>query len=206
MAIITSTSKGLPLTPAEADANLTELDSRTAIKWQNLRSNIITDGISNAPPVRLFNNTLYMRAFSPTTEQEITALFHMPKDYIGGTDIYPHGHVCTETASTGVVRWGFTISWANEFESGGGVPASDQYFSTPQTFYVEQTVVATDQIAHVIVESASPLSIPALMPDSIILMRIFRDATHANDTYPDEISLAMVDFYYQSQGFGETYR
>jgi hypothetical protein len=195
MAITTRTGKGSQLTWTEMDTNLSELDTRTAIKWQNLRGDMVTDGIPNAPPMRLFNNTMYMRAFSPDTEQEVSCIFHTPKHYINGTDTYPHGHIVTPTASNGVVRWKITMSFANEGTT----------FSTPYTFYVDQTITAADQDKHVLIES-SAMSIPTMSTDCIILFRIARDATHINDTYPDEIYLSQIDLYYQAQGFGEAIR
>jgi hypothetical protein len=196
MAITTRSGKGSQLTWAEMDANLTELDTRTAINWQNLNGEMVTDGISNAPPMRLYNSTLYMRAFSPDTEQEVSCIFHTSKDYIAGTDTWPHGHIVTPTASSGTVRWKITMSFANE----GAV------FSAPYTFYVDQSIVAADQDKHLLIEPPTAMSIPTLSTDSIILFRVARDATHINDTYPDEIYLTQIDLYYQSQGFGESVR
>ena len=196
MTITTRTSKGAQLTWAEMDANLTDLDTRTAIRWQNLRGDMVTDGIPNAPPMRLFNSTMYMRAFSADTEQEVSCIFHMPKHYIAGTDTYPHGHVVTPTASTGTVRWKITMSYAAELAE----------FSAPYTFYVEELVSATDINKHLLMEVDTPMSIPTLGTDNIVMIRVARDATHINDTYPDEIYLAQIDLYYQAQGFGETTR
>lgn len=190
--VTTRTGKGSALTYAEMDANFGILETR----WQNLPGAMVTDGISNAPPMRLFNSTMYMRAFSADTEQEVSAVFHMPKDFQAGTDTYPHGHIVTPTASSGVVRWKITVSYANEGAT----------FSAPFTFYVNQTVDPADQNIHLLIDSGMPMTIPTLAPDSVILMRIVRDSTAPEDTYPDEIYLSLVDLYYQSQGFGEDHR
>lgn len=195
MTITTRTSKGAQLTWAEMDGNLTDLDSRTAEVWQNLRGHMDTEGIPNSPPMELFNSTMYMHAFSSSVEQEVSCIFHMPKDYKIGTDTYPHGHVTVTTASSGVVRWKITMSYAGE----GAV------FSSPYTFYVEEDVLTTDTNKCLLME-AGAMVIPDLTTDAIILFRIARDATHINDTYPDAAYLMQVDLYYRSQGFGEVTR
>lgn len=193
MAITTRAGKGSQLTWTEMDTNLSELDTRTAVGWFNLVGEMVTDGIPNAPAMRLYNSTMYMRAFSADVEQEVSCVFVVPKDYTGGDDLYPNGHLVTPTASSGVVRWKITMSYA----------AENVAFSAPYTFYVDQTVSVTDVDKHLLIPSGA-MTLVDLPTDSLIFLRVARDATHINDTYPDEIYLGAIAMYYQVQGFGET--
>ena len=209
MAIITRTGKGSALTVAEQDNNYSELDARTAEGWQVMSGSVSTDGIANAPPIRLYKGVIGVMAFSAGVLQECTVIFHLPKDYVNGSDIYPHGHVIPSTVSTGDVYWGFEFTWANDYDSSDillGAPTSDQIFGTPNTAYVTQTIAASHQDANCTIEASGPLSIPTIKKHAVLIMRIFRDATNVLDTYPDEIYLASVGVYYRSQGFGEAVR
>ena len=188
-------AKGSALTYGELDGNLAELDRRTAAGWQNLRGSFDISGVPNPPTMTLYQG-IYLPAFDPDNVNEGTAVIHMPHDYIQGSDIYPHGHFLSATNSSGTVRWGFTFSFANEGDA----------FSPPQTGYVEYAIPAGGKDIHRVAETAGAFSIPTLEKDSCIFMRVFRDATHANDTFPDDIFLFQVDLYYQSQGFGTASR
>ena len=84
--------------------------------------------------------------------------------------------------------------------------AENTAYSAPYTFYVEEIVVAADQNKHKLMEVDTPMTIPTLGPDNIVMIRVARDATHINDTYPDEIYMSQIDLYYRAQGFGEDVR
>ena len=205
MPIVLRSEKGSVLTGGEVDGNFSELDSRTAVAWANLVAVMARSGIANPPGIALYRGVFPVYAFDPDNVEQCSAIFHLPHDFQQGTDFWPHGHVLTDTASSGVVRWGFDISYAQEYDSediSAGPPSSTQVFSDPVTIYVEQTIAATHENAHIIITTDSAFNIPALAADSVILMRVFRDATHVNDTYPDDIHLLTVDLYYRSQGFG----
>jgi hypothetical protein len=195
MSLITRTSKGAPLTYSELDGNIAELDRRTEVGWQNLRGQITYNGVPN-PPSSVAYNGVYLPSYDPDNIQECSVIFHPTHDYVVGSDLYPHGHTLVTGAASGVVRWGFTFIYANEADA----------FSSPVTAYVEQTIVAGDADKHKLIETPTPLSIPTLSYDSIMMMRVWRDANHVNDTYPSPIFLYMVDLYYQSQKFGTVAR
>jgi hypothetical protein len=195
MAIVTRAIKGSALSYGELDGNFIDLDSRTTVGWQNLNGDMNIAGIPSPPTMSVYQG-VYLPSFDPDNIQECTVVFHMPHDYIPGTDIYPHGHFMSATNGTGTLRWGFTLSFANEGDA----------FTTPGTSYVEHTMTAGMKDVHHLVETPTPVSIPTLSYDSIVFMRVWRDATHVNDTYPDPIFLVQVDLYYQSQGFGTVAR
>lgn len=206
MAIVTRASKGSQLTWSEMDANLTELNTRTQVGWQNLNGVIQTAGLANPPNKYNFLGEFPIDCFDPDNVQTLIVKFHMPHDYVVGTPIYPHGHMTVHTNSTGTVRWRFALAYAAEFDVSVDTPppAAGSYFSVLPTQYVPMPILASYQNAHLLLEGAPPegITLPGLAPDSIILMTVSRDAADAADTYPDGICLIAVDLYYQSQGFG----
>jgi hypothetical protein len=206
MAIVTHESKAAALTYAEMDNNFAELDNRTAIKWQNLRAQIDVSGTSIPPPKIAYKGVFQIHAFDANSVQECNALFHIPHDFVVGSDFYPHGHILQMTTNSGTVRWGFDFIWANEFNYGGLVVAPDMKFGSIMTTYVEVILDGTTQDVNLVVETPTPINLPTMGPDAVIMLRIFRDANHPNDTYPDSIGLLFVDAYYQSQGFGTSSR
>lgn len=203
MAIVTRSGLGRALTWAEEDNNFSELNTRTITGWQNLNGDIRVG--TTTPPTYVDYKGIQLLSFDSSTNQEVSVQFHLPHDFVSGSDIYLHSHVVSPTASVGTVRWGFSMMHAGEWATGDPTPTADQYFSTPTTLYGENYKTALDQDLHRLVMT-NPLNIPALLPDNIILCRYWRDAIHANDTYPDPVFLLYVDLYYQSQKFGTVNR
>lgn len=201
MAIVTRSGLGRALTWAEEDTNFTELDTRTAETWANMNGIVVVP--SSSPPAYGLYKGIQLLMFDAAALQQVSVLFHIPKDFIPGSDIYLHSHVVSETASSGVVRWGFTYTHAGD--NHGEAPTSNQYFTAPTTVYVENTKTAADLDLHRVAETPG-LSIPELLPDDVILVNFFRDGAHVNDTYPDAVFLLYVDIYYRTQGFGAVNR
>lgn len=73
-------------------------------------------------------------------------------------------------------------------------------FGATTTVYVEQTVSTNSQYQHFIAETSLADAIPStnLEPDSVILIRFFRDSAHANDTFPDAVMGMFGDIHYQT--------
>jgi hypothetical protein len=193
-ALLTRTAKGSALTYAEMDANLTAIETRTATGWNDLVQDVTVRTGSNAPSPTIFIGGISAYEFSPTTMNECFVNFHMRHDYIAGTMVYPHVHWSHNTDVSGVVRWGFEYTLARRNDSTGNVT-----FASPTTLYIEHNVTAGTQYQHHVNESADGLGIAGtdLQEDALIICRVFRDATHANDTYPDPIHLLTVDIHYE---------
>jgi hypothetical protein len=210
MAITTRTGKGSQLTWAEMDANLTELDRRTQVSWQNLNGTIQTAGLASPPNKYNFLGEFPIDCFDPDNVQTLIVKFNIPHDYVAGSPIYPHGHMTVHTPSVGTVRWRFALAYAAEFDISVDTPppAAGNYFGLLPTQYVPMPIIASYEGAHLLLEGAPAegITLPGLAPDSVVLMTVSRDATHIDDTYPDGICLMAVDLYYQSQRFGSDSR
>ena len=193
-ALITRASKGSQLTWDDVDGNWDDLQTRTAQGWNDLVQDVTVRSGANSPSPTIFIGGISAYEFSPTTMNECFVNFHMRHDYIAGTMVYPHVHWSHNTDVTGVVRWGFEYTLARRNDSTGIVT-----FASPSTLYIEYNVTAGTQYQHFVNEGADGLGIAGtdLQEDALILCRVFRDATHANDTYPDPIHLLTVDIHYE---------
>jgi hypothetical protein len=129
--------------------------------------------------------------FSNTTMNEKWFDYHVPHDWVPGTAMYPHVHTVCNGTQTGVARWGFEYIVCKC----GGV------YSSPVTVYVETTFDGTALKEYISeVSDANAIAASLLEVDGLIKMRVFRDATHANDTMTGNVFLSTADCHYQSTG------
>jgi hypothetical protein len=126
--------------------------------------------------------------FSATVMQECFIVFHVPHDYVVGTDIHFHAHWSNAAVSpnTGTVIWAFDYSFAKGFNQAA--------FPAPTTVKVTQSCPAT-RYQHNIAETAA-VTISGMEVDGLILVRCWRDATV--DTCTDAVFLHTADIHYQS--------
>lgn len=194
MALTTRSSKGAELSYAEVDANWTELEGRTGYGWRDLVCGLETRSGATQPTLQNFRNGIYLYAFVPDVMQECFASAHIDHDYEIESDLYPHFHWTTDTTNIGTVRWGYEYTWAQRFDDSGNV-----VFGPTNTIYVETAADGTPY-KHYVSQPAEGSGIDGtgMNVDTLLLIRIFRDATHANDTYPDPVYGITFDLHYRS--------
>lgn len=195
MAVLnTYAPNNITLTYGQVDANWNELETRTGTGWNDLVESVLVRSGANSPSPTVFIGGITAYEFSPTTMNECFVNFHMRHDYIAGTMVYPHVHWSHIVDSTGVVRWGVEYSMARRNDSTGVVT-----FGATQTMYLEHNVALGETYQHEVTESADGTGIDGsiLQEDALVICRLFRDATHINDTYPDSVHLLSVDIHYE---------
>lgn len=165
--------------------------------WDDYTGEISVRGTgSNNPSFTQFQSGLYAYEFPGSAMKEVWVSFHVRHNYAVGTKIYLHAHYANAAASPGAgdVRWGFEYTVAKGHNQAA--------FGAPTTVYVTQTC-STTRYQHMIAELSETDAIPStqLEPDSLILVRIFRDATAPADTLADAVHLLMVDCHVQSNTF-----
>lgn len=195
--LLTSSAKGAPLTPAEADGNLDLLETRTGDGWFDVPMEIsVQSGAQDAPSWMEFEDGFGLYAFSPDTLTVARADIHLNHDYTPATMIYPHFHWTTNTNASGVVRFGVTWKYARRDDAASGV----RRFTAPQTIYVEHTVSAGEVGFHQVSEPADGNGIyhADFDVDGIILCKFFRDGEHVNDTFPGQVFLIKADAHCQT--------
>ena len=158
---------------------------------------IAPSSAASRPDFIAFQNGIYAWAFDDTTPQELWTNIHITHDWIIGSDVYPHvhwSHTTTPTSPNSTVRWGIEYTLAHGY--------STAQFPTTTTIYIEQDVDGYAARTHHIAEVTMGNVIPgaSLEIDTVVLVRIFRDAGHVNDTLTGDAFLHFVDFHYQSDG------
>lgn len=167
--------------------------SKTRIGWKVLTIPFINAklaGVKN-PGFDTFKGGTAAFAFSPSTEEELHAHIKIPSDFIPGTIIWPTINWVPKTTNTGVVRWGleFTIAGARD----------EEVYPDPITVYLEQEGCGV-AYAHQEVRYPYPgLLVPGIDLDSLALIRIYRDATHVNDTFTGDAFGMDIHWWYMTQ-------
>lgn len=168
------------------------------IGWKDNLGNITAGKAvgANAPTWSTFRDGLEGYEFHQSTMNEVWITFHINHDVMLREPMYPHVHWSPDTTSTGVVRWGMEFSIANR--SADGVVGSA--FGSSTTIYVEENITSDSQYEHIVseVSDADALQEDWLDIDALVLMRVFRDASHANDTFPDGVFGWFVDIHYKA--------
>lgn len=164
--------------------------------WRDILGDIVIHdgGIFDvsSPPFNTFRNGIRAYEFRARYRAEFWCQFHIDHDYALGTNVYPHVHWAAAGNGSGVVRWGMEFTVAK-----GYAQASGSVFGPTSIVYAETHVPSGSQYKHFITEVNPANSIPAsqLEPDSIVLVRFFRDGP--NDSYGDSVYGFKADLHYQ---------
>jgi len=184
--------------PAVADAfreislALSELDNKETLGWDDIVADLSAGKAvgANAPTWAVYRDSIEAYRFDASTMNEIWITFHVKHDYSYGTNLYPHVHWGPSTTSTGVVRWGFEYTIAKGHDQ--------EAFPASVTVYVNHTIATNKQYQHIISEVSDGDSFDGFEPDTLVLMRIFRDAGDAADTFPDNVFAFTADIHFQA--------
>lgn len=137
--------------------------------------------------------------------------FHIPHDYVPGTDMFVHIHWMQNTVDTGgtagvpgSVKWYFDFSYAKGYGTAGG--AGDPFPAAKTVSVVQQA--STTQYAHMIAEvqftsaggSATTLDRALLEVDGIIMLRVYRDSGDVADTLNQDPYATYIDLHFCSSG------
>ncbi len=178
-------------------------------QWDDLtvEANVVKLRGTNDPTFEAFLNNggasvgTYLYYFSPTAVNEVFFSKQFPHSWNQG-QIRPHVHWVPENTADGnpanqKVKWGLEYTWAN---------VGTTYGNTASILY------ATDHIpndANVVADRHYISSFPAITPSasqngysSMIVARLFRAATDAEDNYEHKAGLLEIDFHIQKVDFG----
>jgi hypothetical protein len=161
--------------------------------WDDLLAELDVRGTGvNSPTWTTYRNGISGPTFSATTMQETWASFHVPHTYAPNTGVFFHIHFSPNNTSTGVVRWGFEYTYAKR----------DGTFGATSTVYKEINIDTNSQYKHFVAETdSSYLEGGLIEPDTLILIRIFRDAANAADTFTGSVHGFTADLHFQKSRF-----
>jgi len=202
--LITSVGKGAPLTPTEADFNISTLQTRTGDGWfDNVSQLYLRDTELSADPAP-FVGGIALRRFIPGETREAFAEFHIPHIWKPGTMMYPHVHFSVLSSGSGTVRWGIEYMWARTNSSN----AFFTYPATTETLYIEQVIAANSQRVHFVSEAAQDNGLDGtnMEVDGMILCRLFRDGSHSNDTFNEDVFAITLDLHTETDRYSTPFR
>jgi hypothetical protein len=144
-------------------------------------------------PNRIGTHELY--EFSGTVNERLTNIYHLPHDFVEGTDMFFHvHHLPTSETPTGTVRWRFHYQYAQGYQNGS-------FSDTDLTQDVELDLgaISAVQYGHIINEgvAVNDATVGAVLrTDGIFIVTIERLASVDTNTQP-QIFLEL-DLHYKS--------
>lgn len=163
--------------------------------WHDLLSatTVDRDNASSMPNFAVFAGTIKKYQFAINDESFHN--FHLPHDYLPGSDLYIHVHWAhtSEAVTGGSVTWQFEVSYAKGY--------NQEVFNTPKILTVSQNVINTPR-THQIAEtrlsvpggSATQLDSDLVETDGLLLVKTSLIA----NTIGTDPFMIFCDLHYQS--------
>lgn len=186
--------------PPIIDGQNTNFISGNDYVWKDEKADFLvkgTNGSSGNPSWLEYIPGFQGLTFSGTAMNQVWVDFCINHDIAPNSRLYPHIHWMPLNNTTGVVRWGIQYIIAK----GHGQSA---FPTQSTTIYINHTVPLNSQYVHMITEvpDISAILSSQIEPDSVIKMRIFRDATNAADTHNYAIHAWQTKLHYQVSRIG----
>ncbi len=122
--------------------------------------------------------------FDKATEEQLYFVLQVNHDWKLGTNLNPHVHWLSTSTHAGSAVWGLEYTWQEGNKAFGN------------TVVIKTTEVSAGQNIHNIT-SFSAISTTIGTHSSMIMCRIFRDATATGDTLDNDAVLLEVDFHFR---------
>jgi hypothetical protein len=126
------------------------------------------------------------------TIEQVYFQIQMPHSYKEGSLIYPHVHWTPTTSGSGNVKWNLEYTWVNVNET----------FPTPVTVTAVQAASGTAW-KHQVVGFGS-IDGTSKKISSMLVCRLYRNPSDAQDTYGSDAAFLEVDCHYQLDSDGST--
>ncbi|MCK4261104.1 MAG: hypothetical protein KAX49_19165 [Halanaerobiales bacterium] len=164
---------------------------------------VVDEGSITKPDLNVFVGSIKQQQY--TEGDELFTKFHMPHDYVMGSDIYVHMHWAHDSSlvTGGSVTWGFELSYSKGHNQ-AIFPATTSTVTILQaadTVNLRQHMIA-ETAASVVGGSGTQLDTNDLEVDGVILCRTFLDSndiTVSGGGIPEPFGF-FVDIHYQSTG------
>lgn len=157
--------------------------------WRDITGQIIAKGGGPTnPPWEQIGTTVFF-GYNFAVLDEVWIGFHIPHDYVPGTDVYFHVHFTTDGTNTNDVKFQWDYVYADGFGNG------TFNFASPSQATATQTPSGT-LYDHYVSESVAQ-TIPGLEVDGFIYARMIRIANGGTDN-TDGVFVVTTDVHYQS--------
>jgi hypothetical protein len=165
------------------------------VVWDDIRvagSNLKLLG-SKDPGFEAFTGGVYAYYFADeaVNEDEVFFSIQIPHDYKEGSDVTPHVHWAPEDNTAGNVRWALEYEWQNI-----------------GTAYAGTTTITVDAASPAVAKQHAVGTFSAITGtgktiSSMMLCRLYRNSSHANDTLTGKKAyLLEFDLHYQKDTMG----
>jgi hypothetical protein len=156
--------------------------------WRDITAEITVRGVGASDPTwsQIGSGPFYSYKFA--VSDECWMAFHVPHDYIPGTDIYIHTHWLPDGTNTAEVKWQYTYTYAHGHNQ-------DNFSATGTTVTAAQSPPGT-AYRHMVTES-NAITITDMEVDGIIYVHIERITNGGTDN-TDGIFVLTNDIHYES--------
>ena len=173
--------------------------------WRDMLGPATIRGVGpNDPTLTVYRGNLREFAFANNAVNALYFQFHIPHDYVPGSDLYLHVHWSQIAADTGGaggtpgdVKWSVDVSYSKGH--------SQEVFNNPFTTSIIQTssgIPYMHMLPEIQLSSSTPTAIQLdssnIEVDGLLLMRLFRDPADPQDTLNQLPFLHFMDIHYQS--------
>ena len=169
--------------------------------WRDLTGAVVVKATGAGRPVfSVYKGNIEEYQFAINDKAEFT--YHIPHDYVPGSDIFLHVHWSHISASVtgGTVTFGYELTYAKGH--------NQSPFGANKTGTIAGTASAV-QYQHIVSEvqisasspSASQIDSDDLEPDGLILVELFFNANNMTGATPD-LFVHEMDIHYQSMNVG----
>lgn len=169
----------------------TDIGSDT-FPWRDITSEVLTRGLGATDPDWAVIGATPFSGYKFAINDTCWMSFHIPHDYVFGTDIYLHTHWLPDGTNTASVKWQYVWAYAN----GHNQAAFD---FTGSTEYSEQSPPGT-AYQHMVSETPA-ITVSGMEPDGILYVNITRITNGGTDN-TDNIFVLTNDVHYQSTNIG----
>jgi hypothetical protein len=167
--------------------------------WRDLRAEIRTRGVGATDP----NDTTYIgnvKAYSFSVNDEAWIEFHVPHDYVKGTDIHLHFHWSHNSATVtgGAITIGADVTYAKGHDQAAFAATISPTLSPAASTTQYQHMISEIQLSAT-TPSATQIDTDDLEPDGLVLARVYLSANNitSSGAVPDPF-IHEVDIHYQS--------
>ena len=184
-------STGLTILPSLSGYGVKVDNSTPTYPWRDITGEIVVKGTgSHNPNWATFVTNI--EAYQFGVGNEVWINFHMPHDYVPGSDVFLHVHWSTTSATIASVTWSFDVTYAKGF--------GQQAYNATSNYTVTQASAGAyfANVAETQISSGGAVAGNALETDGLILAHIVLSA----DATPLSPFVFSVDVHYQSTNIG----
>ena len=167
----------------------------TLLLWDDINFNGLSLAVGNSAPdlITLYGSNILGRAFDGNlTMEQLFSSEEVLHGYKEGTGINFHIHWRPTTANTGDVKWNIEFVWQNV----------ETEFNPSMIQNISVISAASGSAWTSIVTGFDIVSGEGMEVGSQIEIRVYRDPSDIEDTYPDDAVLTSVGIHYQIHSDG----